>query len=66
MPQNIELLETSAITGYNRCHENNGLTNLWPVNPLVKPDLIVLAAISDDCNAHIVDTPRSALVGLVN
>lgn len=41
-------------------HENHGLSNLWLVNPLVKPDsqAIALAAGASDVigNAQIVDT----------
>ena len=44
-----------------------GLTNLWLVNPLVKPDsqAIALAAGASDVigNAHIVDTLDEALAG---
>lgn len=52
-----------------RAMKTMGLTNLWLVNPLVKPDsqAIALAAGASDVigNAHIVDTLDEALAVVV-
>ena len=60
----VETSHTGNMGSVARAMKTMGLTNLWLVNPLVKPDsqAIALAAGASDVigNAQIVDTGRSA------
>lgn len=57
----VETSHTGNMGSVARAMKTMGLTNLWLVNPLVKPDsqAIALAAGASDVigNAQIVDTP---------
>ncbi len=59
----VETSHTGNMGSVARAMKTMGLTNLWLVNPLVKPDsqAIALAAGASDVigNAQIVDTGRS-------
>ena len=61
----VETSHTGNMGSVARAMKTMGLTNLWLVNPLVKPDsqAIALAAGASDVigNAHIVDTLDEAL-----
>ena len=63
----VETSHTGNMGSVARAMKTMGLTNLWLVNPLVKPDsqAIALAAGASDVigNAHIVDTLDEALAG---
>jgi tRNA (cytidine32/uridine32-2'-O)-methyltransferase len=63
----VETSHTGNMGSVARAMKTMGLTNLWLVNPLVKPDsqAIALAAGASDVigNAHIVDTLDDALAG---
>ncbi len=62
----VETSHTGNMGSVARAMKTMGLTNLWLVNPLVKPDsqAIALAAGTDVIgNAHIVDTLDEALAG---
>lgn len=63
----VETSHTGNMGSVARAMKTMGLTNLWLVNPLVKPDsqAIALAAGASDVigNAHIVDTLDEALSG---
>ncbi|WP_058913231.1 tRNA (cytosine(32)/uridine(32)-2'-O)-methyltransferase TrmJ [Entomohabitans teleogrylli] len=63
----VETSHTGNMGSVARAMKTMGLTNLWLVNPLVKPDsqAIALAAGASDVigNAHIVDTLDDALSG---
>lgn len=60
----VETSHTGNMGSVARAMKTMGLTNLWLVNPLVKPDsqAIALAAGASDVigNAQIVDTPDEA------
>ena len=61
----VETSHTGNMGSVARAMKTMGLTNLWLVNPLVKPDsqAIALAAGASDVigNAHIVDTLDEAV-----
>src|SRR5690606_9560852 len=63
----VETSHTGNMGSVARAMKTMGLTNLWLVNPLVKPDsqAIALAAGASDVigNAQIVDTLDEALAG---
>ena len=63
----VETSHTGNMGSVARAMKTMGLTNLWLVNPLVKPDsqAIALAAGASDVigNANIVDTLDEALAG---
>ena len=63
----VETSHTGNMGSVARAMKTMGLTNLWLVNPLVKPDsqAIALAAGASVVigNAHIVDTLDEALAG---
>ncbi|MGY6028335.1 tRNA (cytosine(32)/uridine(32)-2'-O)-methyltransferase TrmJ [Phytobacter sp. AG2a] len=63
----VETSHTGNMGSVARAMKTMGLTNLWLVNPLVKPDsqAIALAAGASDVigEAHIVDTLDEALAG---
>lgn len=63
----VETSHTGNMGSVARAMKTMGLTNLWLVNPLVKPDsqAIATAAGASDVigNAHIVDTLDEALAG---
>lgn len=63
----VETSHTGNMGSVARAMKTMGLTNLWLVNPLVKPDsrAIALSAGASDVigNAHIVDTLDEALAG---
>ncbi len=63
----VETSHTGNMGSVARAMKTMGLTNLWLVNPLVKPDsqAIALAAGASDVigNAHIVETLDDALAG---
>lgn len=64
----VETSHTGNMGSVARAMKTMGLTNLWLVNPLVKPDsqAIALAAGASDVigNAHIVDTLDEALAAV--
>ena len=63
----VETSHTGNMGSVARAMKTMGLTNLWLVNPLVKPDsqAIALAAGASDVigNAQIVDTLDESLAG---
>lgn len=63
----VETSHTGNMGSVARAMKTMGLTNLWLVNPLVKPDsqAIALAAGASDVigNAHIVDSLDEAILG---